>query len=97
MATKPKAAKKEKPVIEIVEVKQKLVTTKNSHKVQKKTWDTWSLRAKYVFNDVFSAMINNQEFFKHPKQKRMADDMWKTTAWNAAWTAAEAVDNYKGE
>lgn len=80
--------------IEMVKIKKVNISTKNSYRVPKKTWDKWSERSRVLFNSVFSAMTGNQEFFKHPKQKAVPADYWKTTAWNAAWTAASESEVY---
>jgi hypothetical protein len=36
-------------------------------------------------------MMQNQGLFKHPEDEIVNTAYWKTTAWNAAWTAAEQV------
>lgn len=62
----------------------------NRHRVPKKQWQKWSVAARKVFNEVYSAMAKNAKLFMHPKQERVPARMWTTTAWNAAWTAADA-------
>lgn len=63
----------------------------NKHRVPKKQWRKWSLLARKVFNELYSAMVLNKELFLHPHQKKLTNRMWKTTAWNAAWIAADAT------
>jgi hypothetical protein len=65
----------------------------NKYKVQKKKWRRWSEQAKGVFNSVYSAMITGQQYMTHPKTARVPRWQWRTTAWNAAWIAADAVDS----
>lgn len=66
---------------------------KNIYKVSKRSWSSWTLVGKHVFNKTFATMINNQELFFHPEHLKekgsMLDNHWKTTAFNAAWTAAD--------
>jgi hypothetical protein len=63
----------------------------NLYRVSKKQWKKWSPLARAVFNDVYSLMYDNPTLFKHPKDVEVKHLYWKTTAWNAAWIAAEAV------
>lgn len=86
--------KKPTSTIEIVEIKKVNTGTKNSYRVPKKQWDKWSERAKCMFNTVYTSMAHNQDLFKHPKQKAISLEFWHTTAWNAAWTAADECDKY---
>lgn len=65
--------------------------TPNSYRVQKRQWTKWSEAARTVFNDVYCVMAYNQGLFLHPSAKKASDEQWITTAWNAAWTAADAV------
>lgn len=65
---------------------------RNLHKVQLKQWRRWSNQARSVFNDTYAYMAGNQNEFLHPKAKRNVKAHWKTTAWNAAWVAADAAD-----
>lgn len=64
---------------------------KNTYRVPKKRWQTWDEAARYVFNETYSTMHDNVELFLHPKQEEPGHIEWKTTAWNAAWIAADAV------
>lgn len=76
-----------------VQIKVDKRTAQNKHGVPLKQWRKWSALARKVFNDVFSTMAKNRTLFLHPAQLKagVAHKHWKTTAWNAAWTAADAT------
>lgn len=57
-----------------------------------KQWRKWNVRARGVFNLVYSTMRSNQRLFAHPKAPAVSREHWGTTAWNAAWTAANAAN-----
>lgn len=59
--------------------------------VSNKQWKKWTFLQQCVFNDLFYTMINNQKLFLHPKVIPLEGKLWKTTAHNAAWEAAEAA------
>lgn len=63
----------------------------NTHKVPMRHWRKWTPQARKVFNETYDTMLNNQGLFQHPKTAAVPQAQWKTTAWNAAWTAADAV------
>ena len=63
----------------------------NLHKVPAKKWRNWPDICQRVFNEVYLTMVHNQDLFLHPKAKINSDPHWNTTAWNGAWTAADAV------
>lgn len=63
----------------------------NNHKVPLKHWRKWTPQARKVFNETYETMLENQGLFLHPKQATVPQAQWETTAWNAAWTAADAV------
>jgi hypothetical protein len=65
--------------------------TPNPYKVQQGQWKKWSEQARGVFNSVYAAM-SDQRLFIHPKAAKVSREHWQTTRWNAAWIAAEAVD-----
>jgi len=69
------------------------MTTPNSNRVPLRQWRKWSEPARYVFNEVYCFVAYNQELTVHPKQKAIPDEQWVTIAWNAAWIAADAVDD----
>ena len=63
----------------------------NTYAVPIKQWRKWTPAARKVFNETFETMLDNQRLFLHPKQAAVPLDQWKTTSWNAAWIAADAV------
>lgn len=65
---------------------------KNVNRVPKKQWARWSLTARRVFNEVNGFMLDNQWLMLHPKSPQPNKEHYKTIAWNAAWIAADAVD-----
>lgn len=78
--------------IETVEIKRITKSRNNVFHVPSKQWGKWSPVARQVFNEVYSSMRNNQYFFMHPKATLISRAQWETPSWNAAWTAADAVD-----
>ena len=77
--------------IETVEVRGIMQTRANIYGVPARQWSKWGPVSRQVFNEVYSSMVGNQWIFLHPKQEKMSRSHWKTTAWNAAWTAADAT------
>ena len=69
--------------------------TSNSARVPKRQWAKWSENAKFVFNELYYTMAYNKTNFMHPGQDAPRDEYWETTCWNAAWEAAEAVNQIK--
>lgn len=69
-----------------------LHNAENTHKVKAGVWKRWSPNARLVFNELYEVMAGSQGLFLHPKTVRIPDIQWKTTAWNAAWIAADAVE-----
>lgn len=67
-----------------------MADVKNKHKVPAKQWKRWSAHARLVFNTVFGAM-RDQSLYLHPKATPAKREHWRTTRWNAAWIAADAV------
>lgn len=68
-------------------------STTNENRVPVKQWRKWSSESKIVFNRVYEFCFNNPDLMLHPKQEKPKPLFWKTTAWNAAWIAADAVDD----
>jgi hypothetical protein len=62
----------------------------NKHGVAKRKWRNWPDICQRVFNETYKYMHDNQTHFLHPKSPRQFEPYWKTTCWNAAWTAADA-------
>lgn len=67
------------------------MTVPNRYKVPKKVWNRWTERGQLVFNTVFSTMRRSQFLFLHPQGTKNRKEHWRTTCWNAAWTAADAA------
>lgn len=64
----------------------------NTYKVCRKQWKKWSPNARDMFEDLYTTMLANQDLYRHPKGPIMHEEHWKTTCWNAAWTAADMYD-----
>lgn len=67
---------------------------KNMFKVPKKTWGSWTIVGKHVFNKTYSHMLENPFAYAHTDIVKgnffegFVDKYWKVTAWNAAFQAA---------
>lgn len=61
----------------------------NPNRVPKRQWRKWNKRSRELFNDLFSYMSKNQKIFTHPRTIQAPLEYWQTTAWNAAWMAAD--------
>jgi hypothetical protein len=77
-------------MVKQIEVKS-MKSRSNLYHVPLRQWRKWDARTRQVFNEVYSAMVWQQEMFQHPKQEKLSRSHWKTVAWNAAWTAACAA------
>lgn len=67
----------------------------NLYKVPKRQWKKWSEDEQVLFNDLYRFMLYNQRTFIHPQAMAEDIDHWKTTAWNAAWMAADFHRTYR--
>ena len=67
----------------------------NCYGVRDSVWKKWSRNARLVFNITYAFIIDNQDLMVHPNTKKVLRYQWKTTAWNAAWIAANATDGYE--
>lgn len=67
--------------------------TANPNRVPAKQWRRWSPTARAIFERVYAFMLENPGLMQHPRQPSPAPAHWKTTAWNAAWIAADACDD----
>lgn len=69
----------------------------NKFKVPQKTWGSWTLVARHVFNKTYETMLKSPDNFRHPDEAKteIVPQYWKTTAWNASWIAASLCS--KGE
>lgn len=66
-------------------------TPRNVYSVQRSQWRKWDAKAREAFNWLYSLMMDSPELFTHPKAIKQKPAHWKTTAWNTAWLAADAV------
>lgn len=64
---------------------------KNTHRVPKAQWRKWPQKARETFNYLYATMYDNPALFMHPKAVKQKPFIWKTTAWNTAWIAADCV------
>jgi hypothetical protein len=64
---------------------------KNHNAVPRAQWRKWGNLSRHVFNEVYGTMAENQGLFLHPKARKNTLECWNTTAWNAAWIAADAA------
>jgi hypothetical protein len=64
---------------------------RNTHRVQRGQWRKWNVKARETFNWLFGLMTKQPDLFTHPKAPKQRPEHRKTTAWNAAWLAADAV------
>ena len=69
------------------------MAARNCNRVPVKQWRHWSEQARGVFNAVYDFICSNPLVMRHPKQPVVKMEFWQTTAWNAAWIAADAVDD----
>ena len=59
--------------------------------VGKRQWKKWNEAEREMFNDLNEIMLNYKSMFEHPQGPDISNVQWSTTAWNAAWTAAELM------
>lgn len=65
---------------------------RNVYRVHKNKWRKWSDVARGTFNKTYAVMKDNQGLFRHPQDPSRSKRFFDTTAWNAAWIAADHVD-----
>jgi len=71
---------------------KELVDPENVHKVPVKTWRKWTVAARLLFNDVYSRIYDMRRVFYHPElAPSYTPERHSTTAWNAAWEAADSA------
>lgn len=73
------------------------MTVKNKYKVPVAQWRKWNETERHLFNSMYSHMYDDSEFYLHPKQDIPKPVYWKTTAWNAAWMAADHLKDQRKE
>ena len=67
----------------------------NPNKVPASEWRKWSDLGRHTFNTVFFELYRHRTMFAHPKARSVPMEHWRTTAWNAAWVAADAVREHE--
>lgn len=72
---------------------QRRTANGNRNHVPLKQWRKWSPKARAVFNDVYAFIYENHDIVTHPRAEAAPTAQWKTLSWNAAWIAADAVDD----
>lgn len=65
----------------------------NQLKVPRSQWKKWSKTSRNVFENLFLMMEANPQLFNHPSAPTLSGKEWKTTCWNAAWMAADFVQD----
>lgn len=68
-----------------------MTDVQNLYKVPQRQWKRWNWLAQHVFNQTYGGMTRSIDLFVHPKAPKVDPKHFDTTAWNAAWTAADAV------
>lgn len=65
----------------------------NKFKVPSKQWNKWDDRGRFVFNELYGAMIKSPWGFQSPAvcALKISARAWNCTAWNASWIAADAA------
>jgi hypothetical protein len=66
--------------------------TRNLYRASPRKWRKWSIVARGTFNKTFAMMRENPDLFRHPADPARSKKWASTTAWNAAWIAADHVD-----
>jgi hypothetical protein len=63
----------------------------NPYAVPARAWRRWSEAGQRAFNEMMGTMLR-QDIVKHPMAATVHPEHWYTTAYNAAFLAADAVD-----
>ena len=64
----------------------------NVYRVEPRKWRKWSCVARGTFNKTYARMRDNPALFRHQKDPPVSKRFSSTNAWNAAWIAADHVD-----
>lgn len=70
---------------------------RNEHRVPQRKWQKWSIVARGVFNKTYEVMVDNPDLFRHPDDIVRSRRWTGANAWNAAWIAADHVDETLSE
>lgn len=65
---------------------------RNKFGIAPRQWKKWCDLAQRTFNFTYEHMLKNQDMYLHPGTDPVRKEYWKTTAHNAAWMAAEGVE-----
>jgi len=68
------------------------VAMENKHGVD--VWDNWDDLQRSLFNSLYERMLKSPWAFTHPEAVKIPREHWKTTAWNAAWMAADMLGGH---
>lgn len=75
--------------------KQKERDPSNKFRVPLKTWGSWTLIGRHVFNKTFQSAMKSQDMFDAYSGKLqkvdIPDHQWRTLAWNFAFIAASVT------
>lgn len=63
----------------------------NKFHVPASAWRKWPDVCQRVFNETYGVLKANPTLYTHPKAVPVFPEHWDTTAWNAAWTAADSA------
>ena len=63
----------------------------NLYGVSKRQWKKWNNTEQALFNQLYHLILYNQTLFTHPLSFKVNGLHWETTAWNAAWMAADLL------
>ena len=67
------------------------MAVKNQYRVPAGQWRKWNDAERTLFNGLYNTLLDNMPLFLHPKQEPPEPAHWNTTAWNAAWMAADEL------
>lgn len=67
------------------------IATVNENRVPQKQWRKWNIKARRVFNDLYSSLMDSQLWLPNSLQKKITPQEHKVISWNAAWLAADAA------
>ena len=67
--------------------------TENHYGVPSEQWHRWSRIQRKLFNCVYSQMVDNQAHYRERDRTATDAQDWETTCFNAAWTAADGLED----
>lgn len=63
----------------------------NYYSVNKKQWKKWNDTERQCFIDLYESMIESPWIYIPVEERDTPPAFYETTAWNAAWMAAELM------